>query len=413
MLLFTRNPFVIQIMTQRPKAKFTNSLIASICAPDEGRAYYYDSDVSGLMLRAYSSGRKSFYVYRRANGKIHNIKVGDYPDFNIAKARRQAKSIIGKLQDGVDVAKARKVNILKEKLENITLQGAFEDYLRFKDLKPLTTKDYKRNIRVGFPDWLEMPIQNITRDMVEKRLFKRGAKSKSSANRELRTLKAIFNYAMDKYRAPNGEFLVNRNPTRGLKQFNVPRRKTYIKDSNKKDWFKAVYDLRSIRAPNLAKTNKDLLLFLLFTGLRYSNGASLKWCNVDLKDKSFYLPNTKNNDRITLPLTTFTQKLLADRHTSKCSEFVFPNENENYFISENYVWTSKVGETLKFTFDNHDLRRTFLTTGESLDINPLTLKRLVGHRSEDVTEGYIGHDISRLRNASQRITTELEGYIDG
>ena len=398
-------------MSSQNKVKFTNQLIGSMATPNKGRAFHYDSEVSGLMLRVYASGRKSFYVYRRANGKIHNIKIGDYPDFNIAKARRQAKSIIGKLQDGVDIAKARRAKKLEKQLQSITLQYAFDDYLRYTELKSSTVKDYKRNIRVGYKDMLALPIQKITRDMVEKRLFERGEKSKASANRELRTLKAIFNYAMDKYEAPNGEYLVNRNPTRGLKQFNVPRRKTYIKDSDKEDWFKSVYGLKSARTPYLAKTNQDLLLFLLFTGLRYTNGASLKWNYIDLGDESFYLPDTKNNDRITLPLTTFTRKLLSDRYQTKTSKFVFPNESNSGFISENYVWTNKVSESLNFTFDNHDLRRTFLTTGESLDVNPLTLKRLVGHRSEDVTEGYVGHDISKLRRASQRITTELEGYL--
>ena len=57
------------------------------------------------------------------------------------------------------------------------------------------------------------------------------------------------------------------------------------------------------------------------------------------------------------------------------------------------------------TFTLHDLRRTFITVAESLDIPAYALKRLLNHKmSNDVTAGYIITDVERLRIPMQRIT---------
>ena len=53
----------------------------------------------------------------------------------------------------------------------------------------------------------------------------------------------------------------------------------------------------------------------------------------------------------------------------------------------------------------HDLRRTFITMAESLDIPAYALKRLLNHKMHnDVTAGYIVSDVERLRSPMQKIT---------
>lgn len=55
-------------------------------------------------------------------------------------------------------------------------------------------------------------------------------------------------------------------------------------------------------------------------------------------------------------------------------------------------------------FTVHDLRRTFITIAESLDIPAYALKRLLNHKmSGDVTAGYIILDVERLRRPMQVI----------
>jgi integrase len=56
-------------------------------------------------------------------------------------------------------------------------------------------------------------------------------------------------------------------------------------------------------------------------------------------------------------------------------------------------------------FNLHDLRRTFITVAESLDINAYALKKLLNHKDQrDVTSGYIIIDMERLREPMNKIT---------
>jgi hypothetical protein len=66
------------------------------------------------------------------------------------------------------------------------------------------------------------------------------------------------------------------------------------------------------------------------------------------------------------------------------------------------------------TFIPHDLRRTFATVAESLDLSWKTVKALLNHRMEDdVTAGYVISEAERLRSAMQRITDTLLQIIIG
>ena len=56
-------------------------------------------------------------------------------------------------------------------------------------------------------------------------------------------------------------------------------------------------------------------------------------------------------------------------------------------------------------FTVHDLRRTFITIAEGLDILAYALKRLMNHKiNGDITAGYILTDVERLRKPMQQIT---------
>ena len=65
------------------------------------------------------------------------------------------------------------------------------------------------------------------------------------------------------------------------------------------------------------------------------------------------------------------------------------------------------------TFTLHDLRRTFITAAERLDIPAYALKRLMNHKDpNDVTDGYIIFDVERLRGPMQKITDFFEAQFE-
>jgi hypothetical protein len=61
----------------------------------------------------------------------------------------------------------------------------------------------------------------------------------------------------------------------------------------------------------------------------------------------------------------------------------------------------------------HDLRRTFLTTAEKLDVPHYVLKKLANHvPASDVTGGYIVVDVERLRRYMSLISEHLLTLLD-
>jgi hypothetical protein len=72
-----------------------------------------------------------------------------------------------------------------------------------------------------------------------------------------------------------------------------------------------------------------------------------------------------------------------------------------------------VVEEIGFSFTIHDLRRTFITIAESLDISAYAVKRLVNHKmNSDVTAGYIMNDVERLRKPMQQISDYLRKIMN-
>jgi integrase len=149
----------------------------------------------------------------------------------------------------------------------------------------------------------------------------------------------------------------------------------------------------------------DYFLFLLFTGMRRNEAANLKWSDVDLKNRSLTISNTKNYQPLTLPLSTPLIAILENRRTHAFNDYVFPGSGKTGFLIEPRMQVTKVMVASQITFTLHDLRRTFITIAESLDISAYAVKRLVNHKmSNDVTAGYIVTDVERLRAPMQKIS---------
>ncbi len=65
---------------------------------------------------------------------------------------------------------------------------------------------------------------------------------------------------------------------------------------------------------------------------------------------------------------------------------------------------NKITELSGIKFMSHDVRRTFLTIAEMLDVPHYALQKLANHKTTDITGRYIQADVERLRLPMQRIT---------
>lgn len=107
-------------------------------------------------------------------------------------------------------------------------------------------------------------------------------------------------------------------------------------------------------------------------------------------------------------MSDFLLDLLQRRKPEAVNEYVFPGANGVGRIIEQRKQMDRVTLESGVKFTIHDLRRTFITLAESLDISAYALKSLLNHKmSNDVTAGYIIIDAERLRIPMQKITDHL------
>lgn len=384
--------------------RLTKSFVDHIEAPiDRDQAFYRDAQLKGFAVRVTASGVKSFIMEKLVGGKVRRMTIGRYGEITVEQARREAQKLLGKIATGID-PRAEQKNV---ELQSLSLYEVFQDYLKArKTLKPRTLYDYKNVVNRAFADWKDKPLLSITKDKVAKLHASLGQEQgEAYANLAMRVLRALFNFAAGQYEDAQGHSLVADNPVKRLSQtrswYRVKRRQTYIKSHELSAWFHSLQKTTN-------ETMHDYLLLVLFTGLRRNEAAQLKWSDIDLKAKTLTIPDTKNNQPHTLPLSNYLSDLLVLRQQRAASEYVFPGNGKGGHIVEPRKQTAKVIEDSGVTFTIHDLRRTFITMAESLDISAYAVKRLINHKmTNDVTAGYIISDVERLRKPMQAITDNL------
>jgi integrase len=177
-------------------------------------------------------------------------------------------------------------------------------------------------------DWNRKDVTQITGGMVVDKLNDLAKTAgKTQVQNAVKLLRTCYRYGL----ALHSEIVKN-NPIDAVKVpdlwVNPPRRKTRVNDIDLPVWYKAVTDSSN-------PSGRDYLLTLLFTCLRRNEAATIKWCDIDFKAKTFtFVPEKKhggtNADRVTMPLSDQLCRILNNRRALSCEdEIIFPGRGEN------------------------------------------------------------------------------------
>jgi len=252
----------------------------------------------------------------------------------------------------------------------------------------------------GLADWMNKPLLSITRDKVAERHKALGARSEARANLAMRYLRAVFNFAIAEYTDAEGKPLISDNPVKKLSQtrawYRVERRRTVLKPYQLAPFVQTVLTLENTLA-------RDYFLLILLTGLRRQEALDLRWQDIDLTDQTLTVIDPKNRQDLTLPLSDYLLEMLARRKVGAVGEYVFEGprgrlQNLRYVLD-------RVAADSDVSFTLHDLRRTFATVADALDIPGYAVKALLNHKTRaDETAYYIITGVERLRKPMQKIT---------
>lgn len=69
---------------------FTKAALTAAGAASKGkRDYYYDAKEKGLILAVTAAGSKTFYLYKRIEGRPERLLLGKFPDLTVENARKR------------------------------------------------------------------------------------------------------------------------------------------------------------------------------------------------------------------------------------------------------------------------------------------------------------------------------------
>lgn len=372
-----------------------------------------DPKTRGLFVEVMPSGEKYFRVRGKIKGKDISSTLGRFPDITREQARAKAAENRNLMATGVNPSQLKKIDAN----EKITLEQAYDDYIKNRNLRPRSIKNYRQNLDCYFKDWKNRPLKHIGEETVKKLHQTISKNSEAQANQAMRFLRAIFNYAKYEYRGHDGAFIFAENPVSILNHQRMwhaaKRKRTRLHQDEFKCWFTEI----ALTKANAEKVFDvftssvcDALTMAILTGLRKSEILELTWDRVSLERQMFFIDITKNGDPLELPTTDHIHSMLAARNVSRSeSPYVFHTQSSHGRIMEPKKTISKIKERSGIDFSWHDLRRTFASVAEGINVGTYTLKRLMNHRAQinDVTEGYVIQTADELRKPAQAITDKI------
>ena len=374
------------------KTNFTIKVIDNLPVPDKGkRAYYYDSKVTGLCVCVTGAGRKTFYSYKKVNGRPERIMIGRYPDLSIEKARGKAGEVNSQIAN-----KENPNDVIRAKRAEVTLKDLFDDYME-RHAKP-----HKRSWKEdqGQFDRYLTKFKNTKLSQIEKRDIQKlhheigKEKGTYAANRMLALMRCVFNKASDwgLWQEPN--------PCKGITKFKEESRDRFLQPDELPKFFESL----SIESN---ETIRDYFLVSLLTGARRSNVQAMKWGELNFDRGEWRIPVTKNGEPQTLPLVKEVQKILEARKDNG-SEWVFPGCGKTgHLVEPKSGWKRICKRAGLDGVRVHDLRRSLGSWQASTGANLSIIGKTLNYKNIATTAIYARLNIDPVRESMEKATSAM------
>lgn len=377
--------------------KLTKSFIDRVKSPASEYEIHWDDAVSGYGLRVTPTGKRVFMVMGRVKGKLVQFTIGNYGVFTEDQARKKAQKVLQMMREGIDPRDVQK----EDEAAKVTLRQVADAYFYERPgmLRDTTRVEKDRHIETVWSAFKDKPIASITEADVRKRyteMATKGLRGKGPAPGQAQiattTLSVLINFAMRRYKRSDGSPLITHNPVAALKA-DWPGFKPRTRDIDEKHigavW-NLLTDMRTFPKNQDAAAGIDLVRFLLLTGCRRSEGASLEWANVNLDEAWFHLPNPKNDNPVWLPLSSQAVALLKARKPKDgdkgASPYVFPTRAKGGYVGDTRAPLERIAKLIDQPISAHDLRRTYVSLGvATLGIDLYKMELLTNHVPQGVT----------------------------
>lgn len=407
-----------------PTAKLTKRAIDALVPPETKHLILWDSEVKGFGLRIMASGLKTFVVqYRNAEGTKRRMNLGRFGVLTVDRARDLAKLKLAEVIVGEDPAdkvrqdrngmtvaemcdwylvEARAGNILGRKNLPIKESSLGMDESRIRThIAPLLGNRIVKHLKIADVEQMQTDVKNGK--TAKPRTGGRGGMATGGpgvAGRCVGTLQAIIGHAKHKG-------LLETHPTEGARKLASKKKTRRLSIAEIEMLGKAIAYAEAIGENPVAL---GVLRTLLLTGYRRQEGQAMcrSWLHTERSYVAF--PDTKGGAQIRA-IGPAAIRVLENQTEVANNPHLFPSAVGNgpyTAVSDCLRRVCNLAGIKGVT--PHTLRHTFGSVAGDLGFSELTIRAMLGHASQNVTQDYV-HIDEALRLAVRRTSDEIERLL--
>jgi integrase len=360
---------------------------------------------NGLFVVLQPSGRRSFAVRTRVNGKPVKLTIGSWPVVSLVSARQRAATIMAELAGGQDPREAKQAAAVKAAAARAeTLTAVCEEYLKREGPKLRSADQRRADLRRHvYPALGDRPISTIKRSDIVRLLDEvednSGARAADLTLAVLRRLMHWHSARSDDYVPPI---------VRGMGRWNAAEhRRSRILDD---DEFRRVWAATADHAINPFSA---LVRFLLLSAARRSEAAGMKEGEVD-DDGVWTLPpsRSKTKTEIVRPLSKAALELLNQRPRIEDCPYFFTGDGGQPFGSFSRGKRILDAASGVRGWRLHDLRRTARSLFSRAGVNSDIAERCLGHALPGIRATYDRHKyVDEMRPAFETLAAQLDRTV--
>jgi integrase len=403
-----------------PTAKLNKRSVDALTPPGEKQLVLWDIEIRGFGVRVLPSGLKTFIVqYRNIEGIKRRINLGRYGVITVDQARDLARIKIGAVAAGGDPAdeqrqarsgmtveelcawyltEARAGNILGRRNRPIKESSLKMDESRINThIVPLLGKRVAKHLTIADVEQMQSDVKNG--NTAKPRSGGRGGKAAGGpgvASRCLGTLQAILSHGKHKG-------ILAEHPTKGARKLAVNKKTRRLSVTEIEALGKAMaYALRN----GESETGLAVIRTLILTGYRREEAQAMKRAWVHPEGGFVAFPDTKGDAQVRAIGPEALKVVMAQPEVAG-NPHAFPSLSSNGPFTAASACFQRVcklagieGATL------HTLRHTFGSIAGELGFSELTIRAMLGHASQNVTQDYI-HIDEALKLAVRRTSDEI------
>lgn len=380
--------------------KLTKRVVEAI-KPSDREVIVWDDELRGFGVRVWPSGKRAYFVkYRTREGRQRKPTIGEHGMITAEQARSEARTWLAEAKLGRDPAELK-----KKALDLPTMNDLAERYLdkharRFK--KPSSVRNDERMLTKRIlPTLGRRRLGEIGRDDI--RALHDGLESKPyEANRLLALLSKMFNLAEEWGLRDEGS-----NPCGRIKKFREKKRGLVLEDDQSRRLLAALDDAE--RSGRHSPAVVAAIKLLMFTGCRLSEVLTMRWEEVDFRNRLVHLGDSKTGARL-VQLNDQAIEILQTLERRPDNPFViYGHRRGAHLVNLQKPWREIRARAKLDNVRLHDLRHNF---GSNCALDGMSLPMigaLMGHKSPLTTTGYAHFVNKSLREGNERVGKRLSG----